>query len=120
MDTQIILFGLWVALMLTYLLGDVLRLFAGDYQKGKIMDKKATQGMWMFIAILMVSPIVMSVLTLILPQGSNQITNIVVAAGLFLFNVFSVNGYPGYYDRFLIVVGLAINVLTIAYAFNWA
>lgn len=29
-DIQIKLFALWVALMLTYLLGDVLRIFSGD------------------------------------------------------------------------------------------
>lgn len=35
-DTRIILKGLWVALMLAYLLGDVLRIFAGDFESGKI------------------------------------------------------------------------------------
>ena len=30
-ETRIILSGIWVALMLTYLLGDVLRIFAGDF-----------------------------------------------------------------------------------------
>ena len=33
-DVRIILSGLWVAVMLTYLLGDVLRLFAGDVTPG--------------------------------------------------------------------------------------
>ena len=31
-DTRIVLSGLWVALMVTYLLGDVLRIFAGDFE----------------------------------------------------------------------------------------
>jgi hypothetical protein len=30
LDTRIILSGLWVAVMLTYLWGDVLRIFSGD------------------------------------------------------------------------------------------
>ena len=34
-DVQIRLSGLWVALMLTYLLGDVLRIFSGDFKAGK-------------------------------------------------------------------------------------
>jgi len=38
-DTRIILSGLWVALMLTYLLGDVLRIFAGDFEPGKICNQ---------------------------------------------------------------------------------
>ncbi len=33
-DVRVILSGLWVAVMLTYLLGDVLRLFAGDITPG--------------------------------------------------------------------------------------
>ena len=35
-DTRVILAGLWVAVMLTYLLGDVLRIFAGDVEPGKL------------------------------------------------------------------------------------
>jgi len=34
--TRIILLILWVALMLTYLLGDVLRIFSGDFKAGEI------------------------------------------------------------------------------------
>jgi len=43
---RIILSGLWVALMLTYLLGDVLRIFAGDFKPGEISGMQATQGMF--------------------------------------------------------------------------
>ncbi len=35
-DTRIVLSGFWVALMLTYLLGDMLRIFAGNSEPGKI------------------------------------------------------------------------------------
>ena len=45
-DTRIILSGLWVATMLTYLLGDVLRIFAGDFEAGKIMGTQPSQGIW--------------------------------------------------------------------------
>ena len=31
LDMRILLSGLWVAVMLTYLLGDVLRIFSGDF-----------------------------------------------------------------------------------------
>jgi len=45
-DTRIILSGLWVATMLTYLLGDVLRIFSGDSEAGKIAGGfQPTQGM---------------------------------------------------------------------------
>ena len=36
LDTRIILSVSWIALMLTYLLGDVLRIFSGDYQAGEM------------------------------------------------------------------------------------
>ncbi len=39
-DVQIILSGLWVALMLTYLLGDVLRIFAGDFTPGEVEGRE--------------------------------------------------------------------------------
>lgn len=35
-EVRVILSGSWVALMLTYLLGDVLRIFAGDFVPGEI------------------------------------------------------------------------------------
>ncbi|MFW9956392.1 MAG: DUF6326 family protein, partial [Candidatus Thorarchaeota archaeon] len=64
-DMQLILSALWISLMLTYLLGDVLRIFAGDFVAGEIGGEKATQSMWMMAAILMLIPIVMISLTLI-------------------------------------------------------
>ena len=33
LDTRIILSAFWVALTLTYLLGDVLRIFSGDFKQ---------------------------------------------------------------------------------------
>ncbi|MGZ9222844.1 MAG: DUF6326 family protein, partial [Anaerolineales bacterium] len=78
-DTQIKLSGIWVALMLAYLLGDVLRIFSGDFKAGEIGGMKITQGMWLGIAILMVIPVVMVVLSLSLPQSLNRWTNIIVA-----------------------------------------
>lgn len=42
-DIQIILSALWIALMLTYLLGDVLRIFSGDFKVGEIGGNKLTQ-----------------------------------------------------------------------------
>ncbi|MBM3120958.1 MAG: hypothetical protein FJZ97_02070 [Chloroflexi bacterium] len=45
-DTRTLLSGLWAALMLTYLLGDVLRVFAGDATPGEIQGRRlgATPG----------------------------------------------------------------------------
>ncbi|MFQ5834097.1 MAG: DUF6326 family protein, partial [Candidatus Thorarchaeota archaeon] len=67
-DVQIILSGLWVSLMLTYLLGDVMRIFAGDHVAGEMDGQKATQRMWLAASLLMLIPIVMIPITLILPH----------------------------------------------------
>jgi hypothetical protein len=49
-DARIYLCALWVALMLTYLLGDVLRIFSGDFKAGEINGMQVTQAMWLGIA----------------------------------------------------------------------
>lgn len=120
LDTRIILAGLWAALMLTYLLGDVLRIFAGDFKPGEIQGMKMTQAMWLGIAVLMVIPIVMLFLTLVLPQPVNRWANIIVAIFWFGFNLIGLPTYPSLFDKFLIVVGLIFNVLTVGYAWSWA
>jgi hypothetical protein len=118
-DTRIILSGLWVALMLTYLLGDVLRVFAGDFEPGKLAGgTQATQGMWLGIAVVMLIPIVMVVLTLTLKYPAIRWANIIVAIFFVVFNLFGLP-YPGAYDNFLIMVSFVFNALTVWYAWKW-
>jgi hypothetical protein len=118
-DTRIVLSGLWVALMLTYLLGDVLRVFAGDFEAGKIAGgMQPTQGMWLFIAVLMLMPIVMVVLPLTLKYPVIRWANIIVAVFFVVFNLAGLP-YPGAYDNFLIIVSFVFNALTVWYAWNW-
>ena len=118
-DAQIILSASWVALMLIYLLGDVLRIFAGDFKAGEIEGKKMTQKMLLGMALLMLLPIVMLFLSLTLTYPMVRWANIIVPICLFVFNLIGLPGYPGAYDKFLIIVGLAFNVLTIYYAWTW-
>lgn len=119
-DVQIKLAGMWVALMLTYLLGDVLRIFSGDFKAGEIGGMRVTQAMWLGIAVLMFIPILMVVLSLSLPQPVNRWASIIVAVFFFLFNLVGLPTYPSAYDKFLIVVGLGLNVLTVWHAWRWA
>ena len=121
LDTRIILSALWVALMLTYLLGDVLRIFSGDFHAGVMAGKpfQLTQGMWLGIAILMVIPILMVMLSLTLPYPVSRWASIIVAVFFFLFNLVGLPTYPSAYDKFLIVVGLVFNGVTVWYAWNW-
>ena len=118
-DVQIRLSGLRVALMLTYLLGDVLRIFSGDFRAGEIGGMKITQGMWLGIAVLMLIPIVMVYLSLTLTSPVNRWVNIIVAIFFFIFNLIGLPTYPSAYDKFLIVAGLVFNLLTISYAWRW-
>ena len=117
---QIKLSAIWVALMLTYLLGDVLRIFSGDFKAGEIGGMEVTPMMYLGMAILMVIPIVMVVLSLTLAQPVNRWANIIAAVFFFLFNLVGLPTYPSAYDRFLIIVGLVFNVLTVWYAWKWA
>ena len=117
-DVRIILAGLWVAVMLTYLLGDVLRLFAGDVTPGEIEGRKASQGMWLGIAVIMLIPIIMVVLSLTLPYPAIGWINIAVAVVVVVFNLFGLP-YKGLYDNFLIVVSFVFNALTVWYAWTW-
>ncbi len=121
LDVRIILSAIWIALMLTYLLGDVLRIFSGDFKAGEMAGKPftMTQGMWLGIAVLMLIPILMVVLSLVLPYPVNRWTNIIVAVFFFIFNIIGLPTYPSAYDKFLIVVGLVFNALTVWYAWNW-
>jgi hypothetical protein len=118
LDTRIILAGLWGATMLTYLWGDVLRIMAGDVKPGEIKGAKATQGMWLLIAAIMLVPIVMVVLTLTLPYPAIRWVNIVVAIFVVVFNLFGLP-YKGAYDNFLIIVSFVFNALTVWYAWQW-
>ena len=118
-DTRIVLSGLWVATMLTYLLGDVLRIFSGDSEAGKIAGGfQPTQGMWLLIAVIMLIPFVMLVLTLTLKYPAIRWANIIAAIFLIVFNLFGLP-YKGAYDNFLIVVSFVFNALTVWYAWKW-
>ncbi len=117
-DVRIILSGLWVAVMLTYLLGDVLRVFAGHATPGEIEGGKANQGMWLGIAVIMLVPIVMVVLSLTLPYPAIGWVSIVVSVLVIAFNLLGLP-YPGLYDNFLILVSFVFNALVIWYAWDW-
>ena len=119
LEVQIRLFGLWVALMLTYLLGDVLRIFSGDFKPGEIGGMRITQAMGLGIAVLMVIPIVMAVVSLTLSNPASRWLHIVAAIALFGFNLVGLPTYAGLYDKFLIAVGLAFNAMTVWQAWTW-
>jgi hypothetical protein len=117
-DIKIILAFMWVATMLIYLLGDVMRIFAGDFKSGEMDGKPATQGMWFAAAAIMLIPIIMVVLTMLLYAPINKWVNVVVAISFFLFNLAGIKGYKPY-DLFLLIVSMGFNLLVVWYAWNW-
>ena len=116
---RIKLSGLWVALMLTYLLGDVLRIFSGDFAAGEVSGMEITQAMYLGMAVLLVIPVWMVFLSLTLPVRPIRWTNIILAVFFFIFNLIGLPTYPSLYDQFLILVGLVFNALTVWYAWKW-
>jgi hypothetical protein len=118
-DVKIILAGFWVATMLTFLWGDVLSIIAGDVEKMfASQDMQMTQTMWIGIAILMMIPIVMVVLSLTLNNPLNRWVNIIAAIFWIGFNLLSLGGYPAYMKA-LLIISMGFNVMTIWYAWNW-
>ena len=117
-DIKIILAFMWVATMLIYLLGDVMRIFAGDFKPGELEGKKVSSNVYLGMAVIMVMPIIMIVLTMILGNPVNKWVNIVVAIIFFLFNLVGIKGYKAY-DVFLLTISLGFNLLVVWYAWNW-
>ena len=116
---KIKLSALWVALMLTYLLGDVLRIFSGDFVAGEVEGMQVTQGLYLGLAVLMVIPVVMVFMCLTLKYKANRWANIILAIFFFVFNLIGLPTYPSAYDKFLIIVGLAFNALIVWHAWKW-
>lgn len=118
-DERIILSGVWVSLMLTYLLGDVMRIFAGDFVAGEMDGFQVTQMMWLGLAALMLIPILMIYTTMTAPHKLNRYINGIISVFFFLFNLIGLPTYPSLFDQFLIIVGLGFNVLIIWRTWRW-
>jgi hypothetical protein len=116
-DVQLKLSALWVALMLTYFLGGVMRIFAGDFIVGKIDGIQITQIMWLGLAIVMVIPVVMVFLSLTCYWS--RWANIIFTLLFFGLNLFGLLGSPSAYEIFLIIIGLVFNVLIFRIARSW-
>lgn len=118
-EARLYLAALWITLMLTYLLGDVLRIFSGGFKPGEIGGMVMTQAMWVGIAVLMVIPIVMIYLSLTVSYPAIRWINIIVSIFYFVFNLVGLPTYEFAFDKFLIVVGLVFNVLIVWHAWMW-
>ena len=105
-EMQIKLSAIWVATMLVYLLGDVLRIFAGDFTPGEMQGAPVSGNMFLIAGIMMLVPILMVLIAIFLPI-------------FFLFNAVGIPGYPGVYDKVLLSVSLAMNLMVVWIAWKW-
>ncbi len=117
--TNILLAGIWIVVMLIYLLGDVLRIFAGDFTPGQMNGQPITQSALMIMAVLMLFPILMIFTSLVAPQNINRWANIIIALVFIVLNLTSLPTYPDHYDKFLLLVSMVFNGITIWTAWNW-
>jgi hypothetical protein len=118
LDMRIILSATWVVVTLIYLYGDVFRIYSGDF--AKMANMNFNQFVWLGIAILMLTPILMVFLSLILPQSVSRWVNIIMAVFFLLFNLVGLPSYPSLYDKFLLAVSIIFNGVTVWYAWNWS
>jgi hypothetical protein len=120
-DMKIKLSALWVALMLAFQQGDVMRLYSGDFMPGGTIDGfQPTQIMWLGMNIMMSIPIVMVYLSLTLGYKANRRANLIFAVFFFGLNLIGLPTYSSLYDQFLIILGLGFNVLTAWNAWKWS
>ena len=120
-DVRIILSALWVAVEFLYQQGDMQRIYSGDFKPGELdLRGMMSPGMlWMISAVTMTIPVIMIILSLILPQNANRWVNIIVAIFFFGYTLLGIGRYPGAYDKFLLAVSMVANVLTVWYAWKW-
>ena len=119
-DVKIKISALWVAAMFSWVYGDLLRVYSGDFVAGELIGGiQLTQEMWLGAAILMIIPGAMIFLSLTLKDKMNRRVNVIL--GLFYtgFNLVGLPSYASAYDQFLIIVGIVFTALIVWYAYKW-
>ena len=119
MDKRILLSATWVVVTLIFLYGDVLRIYHNGDKAKTLAGMNLNQFVWLGIAALMLTPILMVFLTFVLPQPICRWVNIIVAGFFFLFNLIGLPSYPPLFDKFLLAVSMGFNVVTIWNAWHW-
>jgi hypothetical protein len=120
-DVQIKLSGLWVAAMFSWVYGDLLRIYSGDFIAGEVIgdDVMSPQTFWMIGAITMIVPGVMVFLSLVLKYKANRWANIILGIFYTGMNLIGLPTYVSAYDKFLIFIGIVFTALIVWYAWKW-
>jgi len=120
-DVQIKLSALWVAAMFSWVYGDLLRIYSGDFIAGEDITAglMSPQMLWMIGAITMIVPVVMVFLSLILKHKVNRWANIILGIVYTIYNLIGLPTYVSAYDKFLIFAGIVFTALVVWYAWKW-
>ncbi|MFC2046454.1 DUF6326 family protein [Chloroflexota bacterium] len=120
-NVKIKLSGLWVAAMFSWVYGDLLRLYSGDFGMGAdIGGELISPGMlWLASAITMIVPGAMVFLSLALKNKVNRWANIIIGIFYTGYNLVGLSTYPSAYDKFLIMVSIVFTALIVWYAWRW-
>ena len=116
--------ALWVAVMLSSLMGDVLRFYEpGIIEQiiaGEVEGMQMTHKGLLVSATIMVIPIVMAVLSMTLNYDANRWANIIFSIFFFGFTlIWLIVKPPPAYKILLGSVGLVCNALIVWYAWKW-
>lgn len=117
-ETQIILSGLWIAIILCHLLIDIMKIFAGDFKQGEIDKKPLKSNMFLIANLIIVIPIFMVVLNLLIANSILRIVNIVVAIIFIWFNLVEISEHK-VYNKILLLISFIFKGLTIYFAWSW-
>ena len=123
-DVQITISALWVAVMLSSLMGDVLRFYEPGIIKqiiaGEVEGMQQTHRGLLVSATFMAIPIVMVVLSMTLNYNANRWANIIFSIFFFGFTlIWLLIKPPPAYKILLGSVGLVCNALIVWYAWMW-
>ena len=123
-DVQITISALWVAVMLSSLMGDVLRFYEpGIIEQiiaGEVEGMQMTHKGLLVSATFMSIPIVMVVLSMTLNYNANRWANIIFSIFFFGFTlIWLLVKPPPAYKILLGSIGLVCNALIVWYAWMW-
>jgi hypothetical protein len=124
LDVTVKISVLWVAVMLSSLMGDVLRFYEpGIIEQiiaGEVEGMQQTHKGLLLSAIFMVIPIGMVVMSLMLSYPLNRWANIIFSIFFFVFTlIWLLVKPPPAYKIFLGSAGLVFNALIVWYAWKW-
>jgi hypothetical protein len=115
--------GLWVAAMFSWVYGDLLRIYSGDFRPGEMEGLEGMQispeMLWLVSAITMILPGAMVFLSLTLKNKVNRWANIVIGIFYTGYNLVGLSSYPSAYDKFLIFISIVFTALIVWYAWKW-